>query len=93
VQAAIKNTNLVCPRKRPVVNLAPASVRKEGPYYDLPIAIGVLITAGLLPPECTNGALVVGELSLDGSVRHTRGILPRASNACLSPAPMRLKPR
>src|SRR5512134_790907 len=81
VQAAIKNTGLIYPRKRLVVNLAPASVRKEGPSYDLPIAIGVLITAGLLPPECSAGALVVGELSLDGSVRHTRGILPMAAAA------------
>jgi magnesium chelatase family protein len=81
VQAAIKNTGLMYPRKRLVVNLAPASVRKEGPYFDLPIAVGVLITAGLLPPGCTDGALVVGELSLDGSVRHTRGILPMAAAA------------
>lgn len=81
VQAAIKNTGLVYPRKRLVVNLAPASVRKEGPYYDLPIAVGVLITAGLLPPDCVSGSLVVGELSLDGSVRHTRGILPMAAAA------------
>ena len=81
VQAAIKNAGLPYPRKRLVVNLAPATVRKEGPAYDLPIALGVLITGEVLPPECADGALVVGELSLDGSVRHARGVLPMAALA------------
>ncbi len=81
VQAAIKNAGLYFPRKRITVNLAPASVRKEGPAYDLPIALGVLIAAGHLPPECVDGALVVGELSLDGRVRHARGVLPMAAKA------------
>jgi len=81
VQAAIKNAGLVFPRKRLTVNLAPASVRKEGPSYDLPIAVGVLIATGQLPPECIADALVVGELSLDGSVRHVRGVLPMAAVA------------
>src|SRR5690554_3792561 len=52
VQAAIKNLGLPYPRRRLVVNLAPATVRKEGPTYDLPIAVGVLIYAELLPPDC-----------------------------------------
>ena len=81
VQAAIKNAGLAYPRKRLVVNLAPASVRKEGPAYDLPIALGVLITEHLLPPQCAEDTMVVGELSLDGSVRHSRGILPMAATA------------
>jgi magnesium chelatase family protein len=81
VQTAIKNAGLPYARKRLVVNLAPASVRKEGPAYDLPIALGVLITEEYLPPECTIGSLVVGELSLDGSVRHARGVLPMAAVA------------
>jgi magnesium chelatase family protein len=81
VQAAIKNIGLPYPRRRLVVNLAPATVRKEGPTYDLPIAVGVLIYAGLLPPESVNGALVIGELSLDGTVRHARGVLPMAAVA------------
>ncbi len=81
VQAAVKNTGLPFPRKRIVVNLAPAAVRKEGPAYDLPIALGVLIMSGLLPPNAADGALVVGELSLDGSVRHARGVLPMAAVA------------
>ena len=81
VQAAIKNALLPYPRKRLVVNLAPATVRKEGPAYDLPIAVDVLITAEVLPSDCAEDTLVVGELSLDGSVRHARGILPMAALA------------
>ena len=81
VQAAIKNTGLPYPRKRIVVNLAPAAVRKEGPAYDLPIALGVLIMHGLLPPDAASDSLVIGELSLDGSVRHARGVLPMAAVA------------
>jgi magnesium chelatase family protein len=81
VQTAIKNAGLVFPRKRVVVNLAPASVRKEGPAYDLPIALGVIVLGGFLPHESVESALIVGELSLDGTVRHTRGILPMAATA------------
>ncbi len=81
VEAAIKNAGLYFPRKRLTVNLAPAAVRKEGPAYDLPIALGVLLASGQLPLDCVEGALVVGELSLDGSVRHVRGVLPMAALA------------
>jgi len=81
VQSAIKNAGLYFPRKRLTVNLAPASVRKEGPAYDLPIALGALIASEQLPPECIEDALVIGELSLDGSVRHVRGVLPMAALA------------
>src|SRR5512133_2050240 len=76
VQTAVKNAGLHFPRHRIVVNLAPASVRKEGPAYDLPIALGVIILAGFLPHNAIEGTLVIGELSLDGIVRHTRGVLP-----------------
>jgi len=81
VQAAVRNAGAPFPRKRLVVNLAPASVRKEGPAYDLPIAVGVLIYNGLLPTDAIDHMLVVGELSLDGTVRHTRGVLPMAATA------------
>jgi magnesium chelatase family protein len=81
VQAAVKNAGLPYPRKRIVVNLAPAAVRKEGPAYDLPIALGVIIYNGMLPLESVEGSLVVGELSLDGRVRHARGVLPMAATA------------
>ena len=81
VQTAVKNAGLNFPRHRVVVNLAPASVRKEGPAYDLPIALGVIILAGFLPHAVIENTIVVGELSLDGMVRHTRGILPMAATA------------
>jgi magnesium chelatase family protein len=81
VQAAIKNAGLSYPRRRLVVNLAPASVRKEGPAYDLPIALGVSIINGDLDPDQVKSTMVVGELSLDGTVRHTRGVLPMAALA------------
>jgi len=81
VEAAIKNSGLEFPRKRVTVNLAPASVRKAGPAYDLPIAIGVLIASAQLPPQALDETLIVGELSLDGGVRHVRGVLPMAALA------------
>src|SRR5512139_695815 len=81
VQAAVKNAGIDFPRKRIIVNLAPATVRKEGPAYDLPIALGVLVMMGRLPQSACDEALVVGELSLDGSVRHSRGILPMTAVA------------
>jgi magnesium chelatase family protein len=81
VQTAIKNAGLHFPRHRIVVNLSPASIRKEGPAYDLPIALGVIILSGRLPQESVESTLVVGELSLDGVVRHTRGLLPMAATA------------
>jgi magnesium chelatase family protein len=81
VQAAVRNAGVPFPRKRLVVNLAPASVRKEGPSYDLPIALGVLIYTGMLPQGAADEMMVVGELSLDGSVRHARGVLPMAATA------------
>ena len=81
VQTAVKNAGLHFPRHRIVVNLAPAAVRKEGPAYDLPIALGVIMLSGHLPPDTVQETLVVGELSLDGVVRHTRGILPMAATA------------
>jgi magnesium chelatase family protein len=81
VQTAIKNAGLPYPRKRIVVNLAPATVRKAGPAYDLPISLGVLIMQRSLPPDCVADALVIGELSLDGMVRHARGVLPMAALA------------
>ncbi|MEX1248139.1 MAG: YifB family Mg chelatase-like AAA ATPase [Anaerolineales bacterium] len=81
VQSAIKNSALTFPRKHITVNLAPASVRKAGPVYDLPIALGVLIATGQIPAQSLEGSLVLGELSLDGAVRHVRGVLPMAALA------------
>ncbi len=82
VFAAIRNSDLTFPvNKRITVNLAPADLRKEGPAYDLPIALGILAASSQLWPEKLEGSLVVGELSLDGSVRHTKGILSMAALA------------
>jgi len=75
VQAAIKNAGFIFPRQKVTVNIAPADLRKEGPAYDLPIALGVLAASDHVDPSWLENALAVGELSLDGSLRHVRGIL------------------
>ena len=77
VRAAIKNSGAEFPAKRITVNLAPADLPKVGPAYDLPIALGILIASGQLPTQ-PKDSLFVGELSLDGGLRHTNGILPLA---------------
>ena len=81
VQSAITNAGFEYPRKKVRVNLAPASVQKGGPAYDLPIALGILLANRQLPPQCLVDSLVMGELSLDGNVRHIRGVLPMAATA------------
>src|ERR1700690_1243406 len=78
VRAAIKNRGLDFPMKRYVVNLAPADIRKEGPAYDLPIAMGVLAATEQIPAESLQDAVFIGELSLDGTLRHVRGVLSLA---------------
>lgn len=75
VRSAIKNSGADFPPKRITVNLAPANLPKQGPAYDLPIAIAMLLASEQLQAKL-NDALLLGELSLDGSVRHTRGVLP-----------------
>jgi len=76
VKAAIKNNGYDFPNRRITVNLAPADVKKGGAGYDLPIALGLLAASEVIPLECLHGYSVVGELSLDGQVRPTPGILP-----------------
>jgi magnesium chelatase family protein len=80
VRSAIKNSGLQFPRGRLTINLAPADLRKEGPAYDLPIAVGVLVASEQLFP-LDDAAMLIGELSLDGSVRHVKGALPMAAKA------------
>jgi magnesium chelatase family protein len=77
VRAAIKNSGADFPMSRITINLAPADLPKAGPSYDLPIALGIMIAGGQIAPDTTD-ALFFGELSLDGSLRHTNGILPMA---------------
>lgn len=79
VRSAIKASSfLMPPGKKWVVNLAPADMRKAGPAYDLPIAIGILSATGNLPTHNLSKFWLVGELSLDGSVRAVSGVLPIA---------------
>jgi len=80
VRAAVRNSGFVFPGTRLTVNLAPADIRKEGPAYDLPIAVGVLIATEQMPP-IPDDTLLIGELSLEGTVRHTNGVLPIAGLA------------
>lgn len=78
VASALKNAGFQFPPRRITVNLAPADVRKEGPAFDLPIALGILAASGQIPPERLTGRAVIGELALDGAVRAVRGSLPMA---------------
>ena len=78
VRSAVRHSGFDFPAHRITVNLAPADTRKTGTSFDLPIALGVLAAAGLMPREVLNDALVVGELSLDGRVQPTHGVLPIA---------------
>ncbi|MFC6665930.1 magnesium chelatase domain-containing protein [Deinococcus radiopugnans] len=73
VRAAVRNAGLPFPAARITVNLAPADLRKEGPLYDLPIALGVLAAQDLLPARALDGLLAAGELALDGSLRPIAG--------------------
>ena len=76
VRTCIQNTKYSFPVKRITVNLAPADIRKSGPSFDLPIAVGILIGTGIIPDHASKGAFFTGELSLDGTVRSVSGVLP-----------------
>jgi magnesium chelatase family protein len=78
VKAALTNTGFEFPARRITVNLAPADVRKEGPGFDLPIAVGILAASGAVAFERLGRFLLLGELALDGAVRPIRGALSMA---------------
>ncbi|MFM6976031.1 MAG: YifB family Mg chelatase-like AAA ATPase [Sphingobacteriaceae bacterium] len=78
VESAIQSSGYRMPRQKIVVNLAPADIRKEGSAYDLAIAIGILAASGQLAEEQLNHYLIMGELSLDGSLQPIKGALPIA---------------
>ncbi|KAB8141307.1 YifB family Mg chelatase-like AAA ATPase [Chloroflexia bacterium SDU3-3] len=80
VRSAIKNSGFTFPLKRLTANLAPADMRKAGPAYDLPIAIGLLIASEQVAGELGD-CVLIGELGLDGAVRHTDGVLPMVAVA------------
>jgi magnesium chelatase family protein len=81
VRAAVKNCGFAFPMERVTVNLAPADVRKEGSSYDLAIALCMLVTSGQLAANAVAGALIIGELALDGSVRPVPGVLAMVHHA------------
>ncbi|SMP47137.1 YifB family Mg chelatase-like AAA ATPase [Anoxynatronum buryatiense] len=76
VRAAIDNSGFQFPMQRVTVNLAPADSRKEGSHFDLPIALAILLSTGQLPAEPLKEAIMLGELSLDGSILRINGALP-----------------
>ena len=76
VRTAVKNSGCEFPPNRITVNLAPADTKKEGPAFDLPIAVGVLSSLNRIDPEKFNDCLILGELSLDGGIRPVSGVLP-----------------
>jgi magnesium chelatase family protein len=78
VRTAIRNSGFEFPSHRITVNLAPADIRKAGASYDLPIALGVLAANGVVEPRLLAGVILLGELSLDGSIQSIRGVLPVA---------------
>ena len=76
VLTAIKNSKIQTPSERIIINLAPAHKKKEGPMYDLSIALGILAASNVIPAEKTSEFVILGELSLGGEVRRVNGILP-----------------
>lgn len=78
IRAAIRNSGYKFPRGRVTVNLAPADVRKQGPSYDLPIALSILLADGVISRESIESCVFLGELALDGSVRAVQGVLTAA---------------
>src|SRR5205807_6191390 len=79
VRAAVRNSGHQFPMRRTTLNLAPGDLRKAGPYYDLPIAVAVLAASGQV--ELDGDAMFLGELSLEGALRHTNGVLPMVALA------------
>lgn len=81
VRAALKNNGFDFPFKQVVVNLAPANIKKEGPAFDLPIAVAMITAEGIIEQSALSDVMLVGELSLDGRIKPVRGVLPMAVKA------------
>lgn len=81
IVSALKYNGYDIPRKQIIVNMAPADIRKEGSAYDLPLAIGILAGAEIIPHEMLSDYVIMGELSLDGSLQPIKGVLPIAIKA------------
>lgn len=78
VRAAIRNSGFDFPSRRITINLAPADIKKEGPSFDLPIALGILKATGQIDSKFFDGHIITGELSLDGKIKPVAGALPMA---------------
>src|SRR3984893_14066194 len=81
VRSAIRNSGFDFPAHRITVNLAPADVRKAGASFDLPIALGILAAQGVIERRPIADLVLLGELSLDGTIQQGRGVLPIAAAA------------
>ena len=81
IKSAIKNSNIEFPSRRIIINLAPASTKKEGTSYDLPIAIGILIAQKEITNNKLENTIFIGELSLDGKINRINGVLPMCIEA------------
>lgn len=81
IEAALKNTGYQMTRKKIIINMAPADLKKEGSAYDLPIALGILAASGQMDVDRLSGYIIMGELSLDGQLKPIKGALPIAIQA------------
>ncbi|MCX7847474.1 MAG: YifB family Mg chelatase-like AAA ATPase [bacterium] len=93
LESSLRNAGFVFPRKRVLINLAPADIRKQGPVFDLPMAIGILIATQQLPPTPDHSWAMMGELALDGTLRPVRGVLSAALAAKAEGIPRLIVPR
>jgi len=84
VQTAVKNSGYEFKGKRVTINLAPADTKKDGSYFDFPMAIGFLLSSGQLPSDIYKDYIMIGELSLDGTLRGVNGIMPMLISALQS---------
>ena len=81
IKSAIKNSSIEFPSRKIIINLAPASKKKEGTSYDLPIAIGILLAQNKIINKKLENTIFIGELSLDGKINHINGVLPMCIEA------------
>ena len=81
VRVALRNTGIHMPPMHVTINLSPANIRKEGTAYDLPIAIGIMISMGLIRQEAVRDILIIGELGLNGEIKSVPGVLPMITEA------------
>ena len=81
IRVALKNAEAALPPVRITVNISPASLHKEGTSYDLPVAVGILVSTGMIPQDYVKDSMIAGELGLSGEIKPVRGILPMALEA------------